>query len=76
MTQANQGPEGNQTSVATRAQLVVYLIGIALIGYFYEPLRAALGSDSLFAVVAVFSLVVLRLVGRFVQWLLQRRTTP
>jgi len=62
--------------MAPKAPFVVYLIGIAVLGFFYAPLRVALGSDSLFAVVAVFYLVVLRLIGRLVQWLLQRRSAP
>jgi hypothetical protein len=44
-------------------QFIVYLIGITLLGFFYEPVKAMLGGCWLFVVCAIFYLVALLLAG-------------
>jgi hypothetical protein len=47
-------------------QFIVYLIGVCLLGLFYQPVKAALGGDWLFVVCVFAYLVVLRLLGKLV----------
>ena len=46
-----------------RIEFVVYLVGIALLGLFQQPMRSAIGSDGWAFVVAVGYLLCLRALG-------------
>jgi hypothetical protein len=47
-------------------QFIVYMVGIALLGLFYGPVKAALGGEWLFLVGVICYLLALRLVGNWV----------
>lgn len=49
--------------------LIVYLVGLAPLGLFYEQLKAATGGEWVFLVVVVMYLLVLRFAGA---WLSRR----
>ena len=46
-----------------RIEFFVYLIGVALFGFFYEPFKAHFGGGIWFAVAGVAYLVALRAIG-------------
>ena len=50
-------------SVKNRIEFFVYLIGVALFGFFYEPFKANFGGGIWFAVAGVTYLVALRAIG-------------
>lgn len=47
-------------------QIVVYLVGAALLGFLYAPVKAALGGQWLFLLFVVGYLLALRLLGVWV----------
>ena len=47
-------------------QFIVYLVGIALLGFFYAPVKSALGGQWLFVLSVIGYLVALRLLGVWV----------
>ncbi len=49
------------------AQGIVYLVGVALLGLFYGPVKSFLGGEWLFVAVVVAYLLSLRLIGYWVQ---------
>jgi len=55
----------------SRIEFIIYILGIAALGFFYGPLKHALGSELWFLVGAVVYLCGLRVVGyaarRYVQ---------
>lgn len=54
-------------------EFIVYLVGIALAGFFYEPVKSALGGEWLFLGCAVAYAVALRVLGHFVAGVLAAR---
>ena len=46
-----------------RIEFAVYLVGIALLGLFQQPMRSAIGSDGWAFIAAILYLVCLRAVG-------------
>jgi hypothetical protein len=44
-------------------EFVVYLVGIALLGLFYSPIKSALGDSWLFVMCAIAYVALLRLIG-------------
>lgn len=44
-------------------QFMVYLVGVGLAGWFYEPIKSALGGQWLFLVCIIGYAVALRLLG-------------
>ena len=44
-------------------EIVVYLVGVVLLGVFYQPVKSALGGGVLFVSVVVGYLLLLRLIG-------------
>ena len=47
-------------------QFVVYLLGVAVLGFFYETIKGALGSQWLFVVGVACYLFALRFIGAWV----------
>ena len=45
-------------------QIIVYFIGVFVLGLFYSPLKSATGGGFWFVVAAIVYLLVLRLIGR------------
>jgi hypothetical protein len=54
------------------AEFVVYFVGVGLLGFFYGPIKAAIGSESTFLVLAVVYLLALRVAGKSVARLVAR----
>lgn len=44
-------------------EIVVYLVGVILLGIFYQPVKVALGGGVLFVLVVIVYLLLLRLIG-------------
>lgn len=47
-------------------QLLVYFVGVIVLGLFYEQVKTATGGGPLFVALAIAYLVVVRVVGHFV----------
>ena len=54
-------------------EYVVYLLGVVMLGLFYGPAKSALGSGVTFVAAVVTYLVALRILGRSVARLVERR---
>ena len=54
-------------------ELVIYLLGVLLLGYFYEPLKTATGGGAMFVLSAFLYLGILRLVGYGVRRYIEAR---
>jgi hypothetical protein len=47
-------------------QAIVYLVGVMLLGFFYEPVSSALGGEWLFVGCVLVYLVALRWIGTLI----------
>jgi ABC-type uncharacterized transport system permease subunit len=55
-----------QSIMKTNMQFIVYLVGIAVFGFFHEPVKTALGGQWLFLLFVAGYLMALRLLGAWV----------
>jgi hypothetical protein len=54
------------SSMKASPQFIVYLVGVALLGLFYEPVKSALGGQWLFVGCVLAYLVAPRLLGTLI----------